>query len=104
MLGRGSVGGAKAEEEALGPASGEARVGAVSGKDAPQAMPSPAPGQAREGGLDQTEIEEPPHLRLVHRVAEPALAQHVGQVHQCASHTGRGDAAHGGAVVGVDQS
>jgi hypothetical protein len=44
-----------------------------------------------EGGLDRTEIEEPPHLRLVHRVAEPALAHHLGQVHECASHTGRGE-------------
>jgi hypothetical protein len=85
-----SVVGAKAKEESPGPAAREARVGAVGGKDAPQAMPSPAPGQAREGGLDRIEIEEPAQLRLVHGVAEPALADHVRQVYERASHAGRG--------------
>jgi hypothetical protein len=77
--------------------------GPVTGKDAPRAMPSPAPGQAREGGLDRTEIEEPAYLRLVHGVAEPALAHHVGQVHERASHARRRYAAYGRVVVGVDQ-
>ncbi|HVD55912.1 MAG TPA: hypothetical protein VNC17_03650 [Thermoleophilaceae bacterium] len=66
-------------------------------------MPSASAGQAGEGGLDRPEIEQPAHLRLVYGVAEPALADHLGEVHECASDAGRQDPVDDGAVVGVDE-
>lgn len=102
-LGKGVVS-AEPLQSPFGLAAQEVGLGLVGGQDPTQAVAADPARQPREGPLDGIEVEDPPHLRLVHGLGQTLVAEAVSEVHQCASDARDGNAADDRSVLVVDET